>query len=198
MADLFRAGDTVQSIVHGPKRRYVLACDARGKYAAVCGWPDGDINIDEFEVVDHASDEERLKMLLDASTSIDDRSGDLSRRAIIAREQLGLPPNASTYRAPAIEAAIMPEPVPAELDVLAERARQRKKWSATHDDEHTMHELAHAAAALLLGSAHPWGLANKHHSRRARLVVAAALVLAEIERVDRAAVAKEGSPDVRA
>lgn len=58
------------------------------------------------------------------------------------------------------------------LDVVSERRRQiyEEGWSPEHDDEHTDGSLADAAA---------W-------DRRRDLVRAAALIVAEIERLDRA------------
>jgi hypothetical protein len=94
----------------------------------------------------------------------------------------------------------------AESDVLAERQKQRTKWSAEHDDEHMYGHLRVVAAILAVngtdarvvdpldrvaddtdgrGGQHDnWGLSKKHAPRQ-RLVVAAALLLAEIERIDR-------------
>lgn len=74
----------------------------------------------------------------------------------------------------------------AEQDVLAERAKQRVKWGDKHDDEHTSGDLAHTAGCLSLGINDPWHLGLRH-DRRERLVIASALLIAEIERVDRAA-----------
>lgn len=83
-------------------------------------------------------------------------------------------------------------------DVLQERRRQieAKGWTPAHDDEHDEGEIPHAAAcyALMAGGTFAvdplwpkgWGeLRAKPHRRM--LVVAAALLLAEIERVDRLA-----------
>jgi hypothetical protein len=81
-------------------------------------------------------------------------------------------------------------------DVLAERARQIdvEGWSSSHDDEHNNHELAHAAAcyaypeltALIGVKTWPWDPeAFKVHDHRRNYVRAAALLLAEIERLDR-------------
>lgn len=84
----------------------------------------------------------------------------------------------------------------AEKDVLLERAKQRAKWGDDHDDKHADGALAMSAACL----AHPdgeyvraywWGhkLLRKHaNDRRRQLVIAAALCIAEIERLDRAEV----------
>lgn len=90
--------------------------------------------------------------------------------------------------------------------VLAERARQTRieGWSAEHDDLHTSGELAGAAAcyaayrsnldpvtvmgADLIETMWPWCPSWwKPTDRRRDLVKAGALILAEIERLDRAA-----------
>lgn len=96
-------------------------------------------------------------------------------------------------------------------DVLAERARQvsAEGWTTEHDDEHRRGELASAAACYAApfrvfqaverpGRAYEtftsyedgWPWADrwwKPKDRRADLVRAGALILAEIERLDRAA-----------
>lgn len=87
------------------------------------------------------------------------------------------------------------------LDVAAERRRQieAEGWQPDHDDEHTRGELVQAAADLCLDGTDfrvvdpdgdrmiGWGLTERHHSdRRRQLVIAGALILAEIERLDRA------------
>lgn len=90
-------------------------------------------------------------------------------------------------------------PSPAALDVLAERRRQmeREGWTPEHDDEHEDGELSRAAAAYAVEgivwshmprSLWPWDMASwyKPTTRRRNLVKAAALILAEIERLDRA------------
>lgn len=86
-------------------------------------------------------------------------------------------------------------------DVAAERRRQiaTEGWEAEHDDEHTRGELVQAAADLCLDGTSfrvvdptgdrmvGWGLTERHHDdRRRQLVIAGALILAEIERLDRA------------
>lgn len=78
-------------------------------------------------------------------------------------------------------------------DVLLERQRHHVKWGDSHDDsEEKAGELAKAAGALALdfvGDAVDfWGyrLVKKYRNdRRKRLVVAASLLLAEVERMDR-------------
>jgi hypothetical protein len=85
----------------------------------------------------------------------------------------------------------------AALDVLAERRRQieAEGWTPEHDDRHDNGEMARAAACYATASTDgysdvvkwPWsGEWWKPKDRRRNLVRAAALLLAEIERVDRA------------
>lgn len=101
-------------------------------------------------------------------------------------------------------------------DVLAERQRQisGEGWTPEHDDAHSDGEMAGAAACYAMQvaldcigrndlhntvsrtirelwpwSAHWW----KPKNRRADLIKAAALILAEIERLDRAALRKGGA-----
>lgn len=82
-------------------------------------------------------------------------------------------------------------------DVIADRERQKSAegWTPEHDDIHTEGELNHAAAcyALNAGSKReepprswPWDRKWwKPKDRRRDLVRAAALIIAEIERIDR-------------
>lgn len=84
---MMRAGDTVRP-KDGRSMEYMLACDERDGYAAVCGWPDGDIRCCDWTVTKAASDTERLGTLRLAARSRDDHGG-RSRRALIALEQLG-------------------------------------------------------------------------------------------------------------
>lgn len=85
-------------------------------------------------------------------------------------------------------------------DVLAERRRQIEKegWTPEHDDEHANGELARAAACyanpILVSEAvrdggwgfWPWDWRSwKPRDARSNLVRACALILAEIERIDR-------------
>lgn len=83
----------------------------------------------------------------------------------------------------------------AERDVLTERKRQviLKGWDAEHDDQHTRGEMAWAANAYFLhdtvdswaiGVSAPWPI--EFGEQRDNLVKAAALIIAEIERLDRA------------
>ena len=87
-------------------------------------------------------------------------------------------------------------------DVLAERRRQVESegWTPEHDDEHASGALADAAACYAVfpvaGTELPKGYYSlwpwdrgwwKPKDRRSNLVKAGALILAEIERLDRAA-----------
>lgn len=87
---------------------------------------------------------------------------------------------------------------PAARDVLAERERQQsvEGWTPEHDDQHIGGDLSAAAKcyAEAMGPLHPrpkfWPWARKWwkpKDRCSNLVRAAALLLAEIERLDRAA-----------
>jgi hypothetical protein len=86
-------------------------------------------------------------------------------------------------------------------DVLAERRRQveREGWTPEHDDKHSTGEMAAAAACYALHTEPvgnvgdylrfwPWDSKWwKPRDKRRNLVKAAALILADIERIDRAA-----------
>ncbi len=90
----------------------------------------------------------------------------------------------------------------AEQDVLAERQRQidEEGWTPEHDDAHIGHQLAYAAQSYLYPSysrdkfpltnlcplGWPWDESQwKPKSYRQNLVRAGALIIAEIERLDR-------------
>lgn len=99
-----------------------------------------------------------------------------------------------------IAAATLRAQTAASRDVLAERQRQIdvEGWTFGHDDSHNKMQMAEAAATYALNAA-GWHL--DHHrifwpwtsewfkptDRRRDLVKAGALILAEIERLDRAA-----------
>lgn len=86
-------------------------------------------------------------------------------------------------------------------DVLAERLRQihTEGWTHAHDDGHNQGEIAHAAGCYVLFAKlyphpgespgiWPWDARSwKPTTYRAALVKAGALILAELERIDRAA-----------
>lgn len=121
--------------------------------------------------------------------------------------------SASQARVKALEEALRPSHRAAS-DVFAERERQQSAegWTEAHDDEHETGELATAARAYAYHATNyaghsdvgyrmqeppsywPWNQAWwKPRNRRRDLVKAAALILAEIERLDRqAARAMEG------
>lgn len=103
----------------------------------------------------------------------------------------------------------------AERDVLKERRRQveAEGWTPEHDDQHTDASMALAAGSYCESAARPTILARKPgaafaipklwpqswsrdwwkpKSPREDLVRAAALIIAEIERIDRAALATTG------
>lgn len=116
----------------------------------------------------------------------------------------------------------MSDPVQALLDVMAERDRQceQERFDAAHDDAHRRGELIKAAvsyatnavviAELIAGGMDPakinqlsqsagvpqtWPWSRewwKPKGARRNLVIAAALLIAEIERLDRAAVVPPG------
>lgn len=87
----------------------------------------------------------------------------------------------------------------AQGDVLRERERQQdvEGWTPEHDDTHDRGEMAAAAAAYALHSTGRYGSRAltwpwtsdwwKPSTPRRDLVKAAALIIAEIERLDRAA-----------
>ena len=103
-----------------------------------------------------------------------------------------------------------PQPTAAACDVLAERMRQisAEGWTPEHDDAHQHSELARAASCYAMGAdllhngqhlspppaplwpwSHEWW---KPSEPRRMLVKAGALILAEIERIDRQ---QAGSPE---
>ena len=83
-------------------------------------------------------------------------------------------------------------------EIAAERKRQMwdENWSPEHDDKHDRDEMARAAAAYAYPTTRlgdecwPWDFKwFKRTTRRRDLVKAAALIVAEIERLDRATIA---------
>lgn len=96
-------------------------------------------------------------------------------------------------------------PLAAVADVLTERRRQIEveDWTPQHDDHHAEGEMARAAAAYAMSAAglmknaptnYPWPWADgwwKPKDKRSDLVRAAALLIAEIERLDRGATWRE-------
>ena len=90
-------------------------------------------------------------------------------------------------------------------DVAAERRRQveAEGWTPEHDDEHSTQELAFAAACYATAdegdappAVWPWHLSWwKPTDRRHNLVKAGALILAEIDRIDRTAARNLGTQE---
>lgn len=94
----------------------------------------------------------------------------------------------------------------AERDIAREREKQRRKWSPSHDEKHTPKVLANVAAWLVQyvpptpcgcreamcphvsireAGAPDWVLSlAQRHDRRERLVIAAALLIAELDVMD--------------
>lgn len=85
-------------------------------------------------------------------------------------------------------------------DIMAERLRQIavEGYDAKHDDSHGDGDIAVVAAELALEHTYgmidhdrstalrdEWGLLKKHRDTRRRLVIAGALIAAEIDRLDR-------------
>lgn len=80
-------------------------------------------------------------------------------------------------------------------EVATERERQitREGFTVSHDDQHTVNELAHAGAAYAMAdepfpseAVWPWDSAYwKPKDQRRNLIRAAALIVAAIERLDR-------------
>jgi len=80
-------------------------------------------------------------------------------------------------------------------EILEEREKQKRKgWRAEQDDQHVRGELANAAAAYAAADTpytwngvalYPWPWKQRSKDRRHCLIVAAALIIAEIERLDR-------------
>jgi hypothetical protein len=104
-------------------------------------------------------------------------------------------------------------PLSALADVITERRRQieNESWSPAHDDEHRHGELSAAAVCYAMHAANaldpdtaigltnppawwPWELEWwKPNGTRRNLVKAAALILAEIERLDRCSTVQRAS-----
>ncbi len=81
-------------------------------------------------------------------------------------------------------------------EVAAEREKQRAKWGDAHDDGHTDEALVDAAVVLATVGDIPFGPAwafelfeRLRLDRRRQLIIAAALLIAEVERLDRLEVA---------
>ena len=88
----------------------------------------------------------------------------------------------------------------AELEILEERRRQitQEGWTEEHDDQHDAGELAEAAGCYVCCAHHDWAATDipaewpwapewwKPTTARRDLIKAASMIIAEIERFDRA------------
>ncbi|HGA6477181.1 TPA: ead/Ea22-like family protein [Salmonella enterica subsp. enterica serovar Saintpaul] len=167
----------------------------------------GDIGIGRLkEIADNAySDEEkrwlaqRVLSLLDENLQLQRDKDSLEAVAIAmrddmwdAREKL----EAAEKRIAELEARAFN---PAILDVIAERQRQQsvEGWTPEHDDQYGKSQLLWASSCYLLNTIQPFNRIPmdwpwdsswwKPTNSRRDLVKAGALILAEIERIDRAA-----------
>lgn len=138
------------------------------------------------EVVDQAEKSVRQRAL-SATSSFDSLSDSAPTAGHSGFEPAFNPATRAAAEVPLTKAA---------QDVLAERARQigEKRWLPAHDDTYKKHELAQAAAcyafpeltALTDVPIWPWSADQlKLRDARQNYVRAAALLLAEIERLDR-------------
>ena len=105
----------------------------------------------------------------------------------------------------AIDAILGATKSKAVADIIAERIRQveAEGWTPEHDDKHERGQMAIAAACYAanaggfnwIGKGEIWPWARKYwkpSTPRRDLIKAAALILAEIERIDRAEAAEKG------
>jgi hypothetical protein len=127
----------------------------------------------------------------------------------VRKRSLGLPGRSNQSKAFDIIAQLQAENKAlseAAADVLEERRQQvtREGWTPEHDDEHSKGEMARAGACYAIGafrpiggkflaSLWPWGRQWwKPKDCRRDLVRAGALIIAEIERLDRATLKETG------
>lgn len=145
--------------------------------------------LDEREAKDKvwSAQDNHINQQADRIESLEKKNGDLGRALEAAERRI------AELEARAFNPAI--------LDVIAERQRQQsvEGWMPEHDDEHCNGELAMAAVCYInetgtvnRNGGKPWGWPWdaswwKPNARRRNLVKAGALILAEIERIDRAA-----------
>lgn len=133
-----------------------------------------------------------------------------ARYVLVASEEIAAPVAQAQHSVPELlvraEDFVSGKEVPqAWLDVQAERRRQitAEGWTPEHDDLYCAAELPRAAAAYILNGANDeapaiWPFSAKWwkpRDARSNYVRAGALILAEIERLDRAAPGKEGNDD---
>jgi hypothetical protein len=85
------------------------------------------------------------------------------------------------------------------IELIADErsTHESKGWTAEHDDQHTELDMPPVAVHLILDHSdpdHDWGLVEKtkrEGGRVRQLVVAGALIAAEIDRIQRLCVSKE-------
>lgn len=143
-----------------------------------------------------------LERFLEVDEAMDERGRTIEN---LAKYDMAVGCIRRALSAPLSQTAPQPEQSQAAADVLAERRRQieAEGWTPEHDDAHNAAELSDAAAcyALWAGGLNPgnwsqfwpWGHSwLKHSEPRRMLVKAGALILAEIERLDRL---QTGSPE---
>jgi hypothetical protein len=169
--------------------------------------PDAQMGVGEMERVLNAAlaasptatrgvftDNDHLRIAREAYFAAGGQEGDQRRAQKVSRIQIAIRDGKDGVLAPAPESA-RGEAV-AWRDVLAERRRQivAEGWTPEHDDGHAQGEMADAAALYAsLRVRHIAGFATwpwspdwfKPKDRRRDLVKAGALILAEIERLDR-------------
>lgn len=141
----------------------------------------------QYGAAERSADPERIRSTTSAGVALIDSLAPIAR---VEEKPVG--------RAPLTKAA---------QDVLSERRRQIEVegWTPDHDDDHTFGELALAAAQLCVDGTDcrvddidgtplvGWGIVEKHRAdMRRQLVIAGALILAEIERRDRACITVKG------
>lgn len=190
----WRAGEYL--IVESPAGNY----DLRGPRYAICG------TLDEAKAAAQADYERRIRSAIDPAeqpvgyVSQTTLAHLKTKTASVACHIYGAPVsihNQALYASPASPEA--EKVTDAARDVLAERQRQvhAEGWTPEHDDQHNPGQMAVAAACYAANGltaninrllvwlwAPEWW---KPTTRRRDLVKAGALILAEIERLDRAA-----------
>lgn len=192
--------------IHPYDKGYIAACDAA--ISRICMQPHDTTALDRIIAATRAKAlREALVLVRSYLDAWDDATVNGSSISIIcdAIEALIPTPPAVSDDVAALVAAV--PTTAAYRDVLMERSRQCvvEGWTLAHDDEHDGAEMATAAACYALSASgwdrtalweiwpKSWGVdwfKPNYTSPRRDLVKAAALIIAEIERLDRAALAK--------
>lgn len=170
------------STMRHPAVRYRVGWDYENTFGIGSGYDGMTLTIEVADMAD------AWEMLADISAPLDalDAMQARAEKAEAARDQ-------------AVDAAV---PTDAARDVLAERQRQieAEGWTPEHDDHHDAGQMAGAALCYLAEDIPHWARQQAHGcywlwdaewwkpaDHRRNLVKAGALILAEIERLDRAA-----------